>query len=281
MDFNSALDIIIKDLGEATRIIDDLKNYSGVPALQVELAKAKCRSAAEIIAMLKEKEVAPEVVKPSEARKTHVAPAIVKPSESAEIPFAPDAVADRQAGKEVSEESEAKNLSSTVESVKILKGNLPETLDLIDDAGNEPAPVEKALVPPKMETGKPVSENPDSAKSKGGGAAIFADRFKDVPGRVSEKMQALRPEEDLTSRLKQSPISNLADAIGVNDRFYFIREVFGGNNNAYREAIERLNTVSKVNEAVEIIKGYTAGEANQEAVSDLLALVKRKTGFDE
>jgi hypothetical protein len=146
----------------------------------------------------------------------------------------------------------------------------------------EPAPIEETPVRPKKETGKPVAEKPVAVKgNKTGGAAIFADRFKDVPGRVSEKVQALRPEEDLTSRLKQSPISNLADAIGVNDRFYFIREVFGGNNNAYREAIERLNTVSKVNEAVEIIKGYTAGEANQEAVSDLLALVKRKTGFDE
>jgi hypothetical protein len=69
MDFNSALDIIIKDLGEAAKIIDDLKNYSGVPAFQVELAKAKCRSAAEIITLLKEIPVAPEIAKRSEARK--------------------------------------------------------------------------------------------------------------------------------------------------------------------------------------------------------------------
>jgi hypothetical protein len=45
MDFNTTIDLIIKDLNEASEIIDDLKKYPGVPALQVELAKSKCRSA--------------------------------------------------------------------------------------------------------------------------------------------------------------------------------------------------------------------------------------------
>ena len=53
MDFNTTIDIIIKDLREAREIIDDLKNYPGVPQLQVELAKSKCKSAEEIIALLK------------------------------------------------------------------------------------------------------------------------------------------------------------------------------------------------------------------------------------
>ncbi len=53
MDFNATIDLIIKDLKEASDIIDDLKKYPGVPALQVELAKLKCRSAGECIAILK------------------------------------------------------------------------------------------------------------------------------------------------------------------------------------------------------------------------------------
>lgn len=53
MDFNATIDLIIKDLNEASAIIDDLKKYPGVPVLQVELAKSKCRSAGEVIALLK------------------------------------------------------------------------------------------------------------------------------------------------------------------------------------------------------------------------------------
>ena len=53
MDFNTTIDLIIKDLEEAREIIDDLKKYPGVPALQVELAKSKCKSAGDVIALLK------------------------------------------------------------------------------------------------------------------------------------------------------------------------------------------------------------------------------------
>ena len=53
MDFNATIDLIIKDLNDASEIIDDLKKYPGVPALQVELAKSKCRSAGDVIALLK------------------------------------------------------------------------------------------------------------------------------------------------------------------------------------------------------------------------------------
>ena len=53
MDFKSTIDIIIRDLNEASEIIDDLKKYPGVPLLQVELAKSKCKSAGEVIALLK------------------------------------------------------------------------------------------------------------------------------------------------------------------------------------------------------------------------------------
>jgi hypothetical protein len=53
MDFDATIDIIIKDLREISEIVDDFKKYRDVPQLQIELAKSKCRSAAEIITLLK------------------------------------------------------------------------------------------------------------------------------------------------------------------------------------------------------------------------------------
>ena len=53
MDLNSTIDIIIKDLNEVREIIDDLKRYPGVPELQIEMAKSKCRSVSEVIALFK------------------------------------------------------------------------------------------------------------------------------------------------------------------------------------------------------------------------------------
>jgi hypothetical protein len=53
MDFNTTIDIILNDLREVREIIDDLRNYPGLPVLQIELAKSKCRSAEEVITLLK------------------------------------------------------------------------------------------------------------------------------------------------------------------------------------------------------------------------------------
>ena len=93
-------------------------------------------------------------------------------------------------------------------------------------------------------------------------------------------MRGTRGDNDISAKLKQSPISNLAEAIGVNDRFLYIREVFGGNREAYNNAIEKLNSVSSSGEAEKIINNYSPVEADPAAVKSLLELVRRKTGFN-
>jgi hypothetical protein len=80
MDFSATIDLIIKDLNEASEIIDDLKKYPGVPALQVELAKSKCRSAGDVIALLKSMN---DINPASET----IVPEISQPKPHAEIPL--------------------------------------------------------------------------------------------------------------------------------------------------------------------------------------------------
>ncbi len=70
MDFNKTVDLIIRDLEEAREIIDDLKNYPGVPVIQIEMARSKCRNVAEVIAMLKDKQ---DLVKTEDGRRKTVA----------------------------------------------------------------------------------------------------------------------------------------------------------------------------------------------------------------
>lgn len=246
MDFNSALDIIIKDLGEARSIIDDFRKYKDVPLIQIELAKAKCKSAAEIIALLKDMPVKEEKLP---------APA-------------PSTILDIETEK------------SPVLSIQQPE-NKEVTKAIIAPSERIQHPLEEPVVPRKSESeGNPPAKHPHH-KVKPDGKEIFADRFKDVPGRVSEKVKALDPDADFTSRMQQSPIVNLADAVGINDKFYFIREIFGGDSHNYHEALTKLNSATGLKEAKEIIENYAGGSGNREAVNDLLALVKRKTGDNE
>jgi hypothetical protein len=198
MDFNATVDLILKDLNEARDIIDDLKNYPGVPVLQVELAKSKCKSAGEVIALLK-------TVKPDE----------VHP-----------------------------------------KTEIPQS-----------TPVSKKEEPSRTPK-KPV-------KSK-----VIADTF-DSTGRINEQLGSLRDDDNVSELIKTTPLMNLDDAIGVNDKFLFIREIFNGSPESYDQAISKLNNAANFSEARAVLLDYIGDEKETEVVKQLLKLVKRKFPADE
>jgi hypothetical protein len=226
MDFNSTIDLIIKDLDEAREIIDDLKKYPGVPALQVELAKSKCKSAGEIIAFLKNyKDIVPLVVTPSPV--TITPPVVIAPP----VEITPTA------------------------------DKITHQVEII------PTQAEKKEEP--MEIPEEVSETP-----------IIADKFYS-PSSLNEQLGGNINDDDIKVFLKTKPITSLSEAIGVNDKFLFIREIFDGNKPAYNQAISRLDNVKNIADAREIILSYTKDNIEIEAVKQLLNLVKRKLPLDE
>jgi len=198
MDFNATVDLILKDLNEAREIIDDLKNYPGVPAIQVELAKSKCKSAGEVIALLK-------TVKHEQTRKA----------------------------------PEEKYVASVIE----IEEDVRQTERLAE-------------------------------------SVTVGDSFG-FTGRINEQMGSLMDDEHVSDMMKTKPLSNLADAIGVNDKFLFIREIFNGNPERYSQAISRLNGASSFSDAIEVLKSYTGERKENEVLKQLLDLVKRKFPADE
>jgi copper chaperone CopZ len=221
MDFNATIDLIIKDLREAAEIIDDLKKYPGVPAIQVELAKSKCKSAGEIIALFKN-----------------------------------------------------------------LQDSLPK------DVNKEPVIPDsevKEKISPKIQ--RTIKHEPSRASKKDGSSqtigkksesAIIADTFSHLSSKLNEQLGSLREDEDdVSDFLKAQPLTNLSEAIGVNDKFLFIREIFSGNQESYNQAISRIEEAESLADAKAILLSYTAESKENDAAKLLLDLVKRKFPSDE
>jgi hypothetical protein len=215
MEFNATIDLIIKDLNDACQIIDDLKNYPGVPELQVELAKAKCKSAGDVIALLKS----------------------IK-----QQPVTP------------------KSEKITVTPVKTTRVRQP-----IEEPEKKP---EKKVVSEKIE-GIPQ------------GSAIFADKFINLPASINEQLGTFKSEDDVTEIIKSKHIHNLKDAIGINDRFLFIREIFNGDKDSFDQAVTKLENTETISDAKAVIFSYTGSNQENEAAKQLLDLVKRKLSPNE
>lgn len=251
MKIKSTINIVLRDLAEARELIDDLKNYPGVPLLQMELAKAKCRSAEEVIRLLS------------------------------------DLSEDHFTGRESEHDSIPETLGSTIVVLKEESRPEPVEIEQIVEIGivseNTETPtgfdedehrekisrVVDAIVNIKepVAPGKPKPE--DRAKK------IVADKFSHLSSSLNEQIGDQKKESQGNSQISR-PLTDLTREIGLNDRFFFIREVFNGKKDDYQRVISDLNRVDNMDDAMRIIEDGTESDPSDEPVKMLLDLVKRK-----
>lgn len=227
MDLNSTIDIIIKDLYETREIIDDLKKYPGVPELQIELAKSKCKSAAEVIALFKNLQAT-------------ITSTVVEKPPVTEEPIR-EKVPDKPETTIIRPDKEVKEVTAKV---------IPEAI-----------PIHKE---------EPVRTDRRSSES------IIADQFSNRSERFNEKLGEHMHEDDVLEILKTKPLLSLDEAIGINDKFLFIREIFDGNTDTYNQAIQKLESVGSLSDAMAVIMSYSGENTGNEAVRRLIDMIKRK-----
>lgn len=276
MDFNATIDLIIRELDEAREIMEDLKKIPDAPILEIEMARSKCRNAAEAIAMLKQvKSAAPPAPKKPES-----------PELNMEVDPAPVPETKKPESKKPDTKEEETILFRMPDPIVIPAGEKQAKRVYNNDLREKPAPSsrseEKKVVsqPGKAEETKdPGKPEIDSSGKKPFVAPIIADTFSHLANRFNEQINENQDEDFSFTHGRH--YTNISDAIGVNDRFYYIREVFSGDREAYSEAISRLETAKSLGEAREIVKSYRKDGTENKASRELLDLVRRKFGAHE
>ncbi len=72
------------------------------------------------------------------------------------------------------------------------------------------------------------------------------------------------------------PVNNLLTAIGINDRFTFIRELFKNDAAAFENTIGILNNATSFNDAYNYMIQHFNWDMDSEAVQQLLDVIRRK-----
>ena len=148
-----------------------------------------------------------------------------------------------------------------------LPESVPQAAPVVQPAAEvKPGAVKKETVEVKTEA---VKKEQETAK------AILADKFS-AADTIGEKPTAVRQDEAITSALHSKPISDIGAAIGINDKFYFIRELFSGDGRAYQDTIKRLNTSASLGEAMKILDESTVMGSDPAAQSSFVDVVRRK-----
>ncbi len=100
--------------------------------------------------------------------------------------------------------------------------------------------------PPKKPTYKKPTIEPEQKEEV---IKTTLDLFSDMPGESLGETIAPADEPTVAERLQKSQISDLRKAIGINEKFQFINELFNGDLGKYNKAIDELNSFSSLDGA--------------------------------
>ena len=94
---------------------------------------------------------------------------------------------------------------------------------------------------------------------------------------VQTLADTIAPPRDVASELRRSePVTDLRRAIGLNDKFLLIRDLFGGDGEAYERAIDALNNFEDLDDCMIFIAEHYAWNPNSDGAQLLMELLERK-----
>lgn len=97
---------------------------------------------------------------------------------------------------------------------------------------------------------------------------------------INEKISEKKEDSTIAGKLQKKPIESLNKAIGPNEKFIFIKELFKGDREAFNETIKHLDSLSDFEEAEKYIHKNIAGkyewDFNLKSVVTFFDLVQRR-----
>ena len=155
-------------------------------------------------------------------------------------------------------------------------GPVPQSGTSVPQSGTS---VPQSAAEPVTVSEAPAAAEPEEAES---GAREVAVPVGAVLGEViNHDVQTLAdtiaPRRDMASELRRGePVADLRNAIGINDKFLLIRDLFGGDGEAYEEAIATLNAFDDFDECMIHIAENYAWNPNSDGAKFMMELLERK-----
>jgi hypothetical protein len=137
----------------------------------------------------------------------------------------------------------------------------------------EPEPEPEPKSEPEPEPESEVKPEPAS-NAESPGSSILAEKFS-AESSINENM-AEKLGNDVDTKLHGQPIDNISRNIGINDRFFIIRELFEGEADRFISMVTALDSAENYQAASSILKAQFEGNMDHEGVEILSGLLKRR-----
>lgn len=107
-------------------------------------------------------------------------------------------------------------------------------------------PLEKTIEKPVE---KPVEKQLKKPVDLFSDATTMSDKFKSDTRSINDKMAQSKTDASISSKINKVQVDDLKKAIGINEKFRFVNELFDGNLTDYTDAITKLNDFDNIQSA--------------------------------
>ncbi|OPZ98520.1 MAG: hypothetical protein BWY70_01203 [Bacteroidetes bacterium ADurb.Bin408] len=140
-------------------------------------------------------------------------------------------------------------------------------------------PVEQKPEKTPLKTTPPADNVTKKAADLFSDSPTIIEKFKTDSQSINDKIAQSKSDASLSAKMKESPVADLKKAIGINEKFRFVNELFEGNLSDYNATIEKLNTIGNAPDALKYLgelaaKYKWAPESN--SLSNLKDLIRRR-----
>ncbi len=101
------------------------------------------------------------------------------------------------------------------------------------------------------------------------------DKAEQTVSTLNDKLQGSRGN-NLQEKIQKSKLEDIQSAIGINDQFLFIRELFENNSEEYKSAINYINSHTDYNEIISHFNKSQKWDNEDVSVIQFFSLIKRK-----
>ena len=117
-------------------------------------------------------------------------------------------------------------------------------------------------------------EKPKIPEQKKSTLDLFAETSTTIGDKFLDKK-----DNSIAASMSYNHITNIKKAIGINEKFLFINELFNGNMQEYNQVLDKLNSINDVNEAgnfIDELKLKNNWKTEEDSFIRFMEVIKRK-----
>ncbi len=275
MEKEALIDIILNDLKEVHALVKTFKGKNEINAAFINLSRTKIANINEELSLLEQlngQKSTVELSKPSlssEITSTSTGKDFEETAESLK-PF-------------IKEEANAKDKTVELEQTLIEKDNTFE--QVVQNTGEPVEPGSQPIQTTKQEvqateqevqaTGQEIQATKKTKTEPAKGQAVLGELIKQDNASVNE---AIATSKDNKASFKQigKPVNDVRKAIGLNDRFYFQRELFDNNANLFNETLDQVNQMDSFHSATSFLQSNFDWDTDNEVTQSFYSSIQRR-----